>query len=86
MKAIKAAKLRVPEGTPEEHAELAEEAKERIVAVMRGRVHHTQAAQVLKASTRLRDEICGPLTNKTEVSGADGGPVIVEIRKFTEGE
>lgn len=73
--AVKTAKLRVPEGTPEEHADLAEEAKDRIVDVMRERVHWQNASQVLKAATRVRDEICGPIAHKQEISGPNGEPI-----------
>lgn len=77
--AVKAAKLRIPEGTPPEDVELAEEAKQRIIDVMRERVDFKAAPHVLKASTRLRDEVCGPIVHKTEVTGKDGGPVRLVI-------
>lgn len=84
VKAVKAARLRVPEGTPEEHAQLAEEAKDQIVAVMRGEVGFKSAPHVLKAATTLRQEICGPVPQKLEHTGENGGPLVVHVVKYAE--
>lgn len=82
VKAVKAARLRVPEAATPEAAELADRAQQRIIDVMEDRVHYTSAPSVLKAATRLREEICGVLAQKQEISGADGGPVVIEVRKL----
>lgn len=37
---------------------------------MEGEVSHFQAGHVLKAATRLREEVCGPLAQRVEVSGS----------------
>jgi len=70
VKAVKAAKLRLPEGADEESQQLAGRSLQRIVDVMEARVSHLHAGNVLKAATRLREEVCGPLTQKVDVSGA----------------
>lgn len=80
VKAIKAAGLRVPKDAPEAHRELADEALERIAAVMREQVHFTAAGPVLKAATQLRAEICGPVANKTEITGANGGALEITVK------
>lgn len=84
VKALKAAGLRVPKDAPEGHRELADEALQRIVDVMRGDVSYLEAGGVLKASTHIRAEICGELTKKVEASGPDGGPLEVVIKTVTE--
>lgn len=58
-------RLRVPEGVAKPLADLADEAFERMVTVMRGINHRYQGIQ-LNAATRIREEICGPLTQKVE--------------------
>jgi hypothetical protein len=72
VKAIKAAGLRVPEAAKPEARELADEALSLIVDVMRGGVHFTEAPTRLKAATRLREEICGPLDQKHIHQGPNG--------------
>lgn len=74
-----ALKLRILEGTPGPQAELAEEAFDRIVAVMRGQVEFDLASTTLKAATHVRAEICGPLPQKLEHAGRDGGAISIEI-------
>jgi len=68
--AIEACGLRVPEGTPEGVAELADRALKRIADVMEERVHFTQGGHVLKAATHIRLEVCGAPTQKHEHSFA----------------
>jgi hypothetical protein len=70
VKAVKVSGLRIPEGTPEAHVELADRALEKIVDIMEGRVSYLSASHVLKAATRLREEVCGPIAQKHEVSGS----------------
>lgn len=48
--------------------ELADEALGTIAAVMRGQVHYLEAQSRLKAATRVREEVGGPLTQKVEHS------------------
>lgn len=69
VQAVKAMRLRVPDGTPYEAAELADEALGTVVEVMRGNVWYQAAGPRLKAATVLREEICGPLAQKVEHSG-----------------
>lgn len=80
VQALKGLKHRVPEGTPEPLADVAGTALDRLVDVMMERVEDPQlAAQVLKASTLIRAEICGPPTQRHEVSGKDGQGLSISI-------
>lgn len=79
VKAIRAANLRLPEGADEESHELAGRALQRIADVMECRVSHLHAGNVLKAATRLREEVCGPVAQKLEHSGANGGPITHQL-------
>lgn len=68
VKAIKSAKLRLPDGADEQSQLLAGRSLQRIVDVMEGRVSYLEAGAVLKAATRIREEVCGPLTQKQEIA------------------
>lgn len=78
--AVRAAGLRVPRDAPDSHRELADDALGLLVSVMNGEVHFSEAPARLKAATRIREEICGPLAQKVEHTGAEGGPLVIEIR------
>lgn len=69
IRALEAAKLRVPEDASPEVKALADRTYARLVHVMEEKVSPFQAGHVLKAATRLREEACGPLAQKVEVSG-----------------
>lgn len=84
VKALKAIRLRVPKDADPEVAQLADRALQRIVEVMEEGVSPLHSRAVLAAATRIREEACGPLTQRLEHTGADGGPLVVEIREFTE--
>jgi hypothetical protein len=79
--AVKACRLRVPAGATPEAAELADLALQRIVDVMLGQnvVPFVQLGDVLKAASIVRNEVCGPIAQKLEHSGADGGPLQVSV-------
>lgn len=62
--------MRVPEATPPELATVADEAFGRMVSIFRGSRHRYQGVQ-LAAARAVREEICGPLTQKLAVSGLD---------------
>lgn len=79
VRAVKACRLRLPKDASPEVEAVAERAFERLVAVMECQVLPEQAGHVLKAATRLREEACGPLTQKVEHSGKDGGPIVFEF-------
>jgi hypothetical protein len=79
VKAVKAAGLRVPEAAPKEYRELADEALGVLIDVMRGDANFLKAPIQLKAATRLREEICGPLAQKLEHTGKDGEALQVSI-------
>jgi len=59
--------IRIPPNTPPAHADLADFALERMVAVMCEQVHPSVAPSVLKAACVMREEICGPIVKKLEV-------------------
>jgi hypothetical protein len=64
--AIKALRHRIPVGTPEDLAEVADEAFSTVVDVMRGKVGHEVTAR-LNASRYVREEICGPIAQRVEL-------------------
>lgn len=66
VRAIKACGLRLPENAKPEAAVAAEAAWERIADVMLERVHFTSAGHVLKAAIHIREEVCGPVTQRHE--------------------
>ena len=70
VQALKAQRLRVPADASPEAADLAGRSLERLVDVLEGRVHSKKAANVLKAATYLREQVCGPMTKKLEVQQA----------------
>lgn len=70
VRALATAKWRVPDDAPEAAAELAGEALERLVGIMYGKVSFRKAPSALKAAAMIREEICGPLTQKVEVKGS----------------
>lgn len=76
--AIKAARLRVPADATPEAAQLAGRALERIIDVMEDRCGMGSFA-VLGAARALREEVCGPLKQKVEHTGAEGGPLVVKV-------
>lgn len=84
--AIKACNWQVPEDAPPDLKALADRAVQRIAAVMEEKVHSSNAASVLGAATRVRELVCGPIKQKHEVTGADGGALTIEIRKYTTEE
>jgi hypothetical protein len=85
IRAIRAVKLRVPDGASEEHSDLAEEAFQGIVGVMRGDtkyIEHIPVHDRLRAMTIVREEVCGPIAQKVEVTGTvDLTTKILEGRK-----
>lgn len=76
--AIRALKLRVPEGAVPAVADLAGEALETVVDVMRGRGGRGASVRLM-AAKEVRLETCGPMPTKLEHSGAGGGPVVVRV-------
>lgn len=69
VKAVKVAKLRVPEDASPELADLADACQERIIDVMLEKVSPFSAFSVLTAARSLREEICGKVAEKHEHSG-----------------
>ena len=86
VRALRGLRYRVPEGTPEAFGDVADIAFERIVDVMMERVDPKQGAQVLKSATHIREEICGPVAQRLEHTGANGESLVVEVRKYPKGD
>lgn len=79
MRAVKAAGLRIPaDATPEARA-LADRCQQRIIDVMEERVYFLQAPGVLKAASGLREEICGPVPKRHELTGKDGEALTINV-------
>lgn len=67
--AVKSLRLRVPESTPEPLAEVADEAFNAIVGVMRSEAFDPGMASArLRAAAMVREEICGPVKQRVEHS------------------
>lgn len=77
--AVKAAGLRVPATASPQERDLADECLDTITRVMRGQVSYLEAPVRLKASAVLREEICGPVAQKHELTGKDGERLRVSI-------
>lgn len=70
--ALAAAKLRPPPpDAPKEVHQLAARALQRITHVMEEGVWEKHGRNVLAAATRIREEACGPLTQRLVVSGLE---------------
>lgn len=80
VKAIKAAGLRVPEAASPGAREVADEALATLIDGMRGELSYLEGPMQVKCAVRLREEICGPLAQKLEHSGPDGGALQVSIQ------
>jgi hypothetical protein len=62
--------IRSPKDLPPEHQALADRALQRIVDVMEEEVHSKRAKGVLSAAIEIREEICGPKTQKISIEGS----------------
>ena len=71
VRAIKAAGLRVPEAATQEQRELADEMLGVITEVARGKTSFKQAPHRFRAAAHIREEICGTMKQKIEVSASD---------------
>lgn len=80
--AIKAANLRVPEDAPEAHRALANRALERMAAVMEETVSPLGAFSVLSAARAIREEVCGPVPKRHELTGKDGAPMEFTVKEI----
>lgn len=85
VKAIKALRHRVPEGTAAPLAEVADEAFAAVVAVMRKPATPGAFAR-LQAAAAIREEVCGPVPKKHELAGPGGAPIPVSIAINTRGD
>jgi hypothetical protein len=78
-RAIKALRHRVPEGVAPQLADVADEAFAAVVAVMRKPATPGAFAR-LQAAAAIREEVCGPVPKKHEVTGKDGEAIKHEVR------
>jgi hypothetical protein len=62
--------VRHPKDLDPRYAELADRALQRIVDVMEEEVHSKRAKGVLSAAIEIREELCGPKTQKFEIGGS----------------
>ena len=76
--AIKALRHRVPDDLPEDVLAAADDSLGVVVAVMRGEIVDG-ARDRLTAAAMVREEICGPVPKKHELTGKDGGPVVIDF-------
>lgn len=77
--AIRAMKLRVPKDASYEEEQLAGEAFENLVKVMRGEVLPDMAAHVRNAAKDVREEICKPIPKPMALTDADGKSLTVNV-------
>lgn len=68
--AIKACGLRVPKDATPAERELADRALQRVADVMEEQVSSFQSFAVLTAARTIREEVCGPVVKKVDVSGS----------------
>lgn len=78
VKALQTCRWRIPDGTSEAMADVADHALSRVLDVLDERVPANKAHAVLKAAQIAREEICGPIAQRLEHSGPGGGPIAVE--------
>ena len=72
-------KLRLPEGASQAEEQLAGEAFEVLVQVMRGEVKGLDAPTRRNAAKDVREEICKPLAKQLNLANEDGGELSVSI-------
>lgn len=83
--AIRALRHRVPADAPKELADVAGEAFDAVVEVMRGEFRDSTVASTrLRAAAMVREEVCGPMAQKLEHTGKDGGPLVVEVVEYLD--
>jgi hypothetical protein len=72
-------KLRLPADATVEHEQLAGEAFETLVKVMRGEVDPEMAAHRRNAAKDIREEICKPIPKQVNLADADGEKLTVAV-------
>lgn len=75
-------RLRVPPDATPEAAALADEALNAVADVMRNDWKVQGAAQKLAAAQHVREEICGPVPKRSEITGANGGPLEFTVKEI----
>lgn len=78
-KALAALRKRIPVDAHEDDVAVADEARDVMLDVMRGGVHWQEATARLKAATAIRLEVCGPIAQRMEHTGADGKDLSVSL-------
>jgi hypothetical protein len=51
---------------------------------MEEKVGSFASTAVLRASTHIREEICGPVAQKVQHAGADGGTLTVKVLSYAD--
>lgn len=72
-------RLRVPPDATPEAAALADEALTAVADVMRKDWVTKGSAAKLAAAQHIREEVCGPVPKRTEISGPQGAPLTITI-------
>jgi len=79
VKALKFIRRRVPKDADPAELEAIATVERQVSRVLLEEVEPQMAAMVLKACNVIREEVNGPLAQKHEHSGPDGGPLKVSI-------
>lgn len=77
--AIRAMKVRLPADATHEQEQLAGEAFETLVRVMRGEVDPEMAPHRRNAAKDVREEICKPIAKQLNLADADGEKLQVSV-------
>lgn len=77
--AIRAMKLRLPEDATPEAVQLAGEALEVMVKVMRGEVCSEDAPHRRNAAKDIREELCKPIPKQVNLADNEGGKLSVSV-------
>lgn len=75
-------RLRVPPDATPEAAALADEALEAVKEVLRNDWKTPGSQTKLAAAQSLREEICGPMPKRSEITGANGGPLEFTVKEI----
>jgi len=86
VQAIRSLNLRVPKDADPLARDIANRAFQRAVEVMEEQVDFRLAPSVLKAVASIREEICGPVAQRLEHTGANGESLVVEVRKYPKAD
>lgn len=75
-------RLRVPPDATPEAAALADEALTAVADVMRKDWQTKGSVAKLAAAQHIREEVCGPIPKRSEITGANGGPLEFTVKEI----